>query len=163
MKWRIERDQLDKRILIKCLECKKEFLIRAYKPTVGRGKFCSRACFAIWMSKNLVGEKANGWKGGLTPLYRSIRTIKKYYKYRNMALERDNYRCILCGSMEKLEVDHIVTLLKIVQKYNIQTTQDAKNCPELWDINNLRTLCHNCHIKTDTYALHSSTNFIQKE
>lgn len=36
-------------------------------------------------------------------------------------------------------------LLKIQEENNIKTLEDAENCEELWNINNGRTLCRNCH------------------
>jgi len=70
---------------------------------------------------------------------------KLYYK-------RDNYVCVLCKSRKDLEVDHIKRYLNIVNENNIKTTEDARNCKELWDISNGRTLCRECHRKTDTYG-----------
>jgi hypothetical protein len=40
---------------------------------------------------------------------------------------------------------------EILKEYNVKTLDDAHKCKELWDINNGRTLCINCHKLTDTY------------
>jgi len=48
---------------------------------------------------------------------------------RQYVLYRDGFKCQHCGSKDKLEVHHI-----------IYRSQDGTN-----DINNLITLCHECH------------------
>ena len=35
---------------------------------------------------------------------------------------------------------------------HIKSVDDARKCDELWDTNNGRTLCRDCHRKTDTYG-----------
>ena len=47
-------------------------------------------------------------------------------------LERDRHTCVLCGFSKrgKMEVDHIVALC---------------NGGDMWNKDNLRTLCHECH------------------
>jgi 5-methylcytosine-specific restriction endonuclease McrA len=45
---------------------------------------------------------------------------------------------VFCGSAENLEADHI---------------QPKKLYPHLkYEVSNGRTLCHNCHTKTETYG-----------
>ena len=48
-------------------------------------------------------------------------------KLRLVVIERDNGRCVLCGSTERIEVDHVDRL-----------------GPQL-DVGNCRVLCHQCH------------------
>lgn len=87
---------------------------------------------------HLSKEKHWNWQGGLTEKYWDIRMTFEYDKWRKRVLERDNYTCQFCGTKQRLEVDHIkpVSLFKEL----------------IYEINNGRTLCHNCHINTDTYA-----------
>lgn len=79
------------------------------------------------------------WKGGVTPIHRSIRTSISYKKWRKSVFERDDYTCVWCGKRGgELNADHIKAF---------------STFPELrMDISNGRTLCKSCHLKTDTYA-----------
>lgn len=66
-----------------------------------------------------------------------LKSTKEYKQFRLKILERDNYRCVKCGSMQKLQVHHI----KSVNKY-----------PELVMVeSNVETLCAKCHIDTESY------------
>lgn len=58
---------------------------------------------------------------------------------RRLVLERDDYRCVLCGATEHLEVHHIVT-----------RAEGGSNDPD-----NLVTLCMACHSDTHERPLHS--------
>lgn len=61
-----------------------------------------------------------------------------YYGWRKLVFKRDNYSCVLCGSQNKLEADHIKSYSKF---------------PELrYELSNGRTLCNECHKKTDNYG-----------
>ena len=52
---------------------------------------------------------------------------------RLQALRRDGWRCVVCGSRRRLEVDHV------------RRVEDA---PELaWRLDNLQTLCRQHHIE----------------
>jgi 5-methylcytosine-specific restriction endonuclease McrA len=54
---------------------------------------------------------------------------------RKVAKRRDKYRCVKCGSKQKLEVNHIKPCLG---------KHGKKGC---WHhISNLETLCHECHL-----------------
>ena len=79
-----------------------------------------------------------------------IRNTKEYRQFRKEVLERDNYICQECGSKENPEVHHIKALFEY---------------PELaYEITNGKTLCHECHTKTDSYFIpkYHKTKKIQK-
>ena len=66
---------------------------------------------------------------------------------------RDNFACVKCDIVGgQLQVDHIKPFAVILHENDIKTFEQAINCKELWDINNGRTLCVDCHKKTDTYG-----------
>src|SRR3990167_7133769 len=91
-------------------------------------------------SRDRTGERGKNWKGGITPINTRIRGSREYKLWRKAVFERDNYLCIWGGKKHgnKLHADHI----KPFSLY-----------PELrFAIDNGRTLCVDCHRKTDTYA-----------
>ena len=89
------------------------------------------------------GSDSHLWRGGITSENRKVRASFEYKEWRRLVFERDNYTCQECnakngdGKAIILHADHI--------------KQFAYH-PELrLDINNGRTLCIDCHKKTDTY------------
>ena len=85
------------------------------------------------------GEKNINWKGGITPINEKIRQSTEYKLWRIAVFTRDNFTCVWCGdnTSGSLNADHI----KPFAYY-----------PELrFAIDNGRTLCEDCHRKTDTY------------
>jgi 5-methylcytosine-specific restriction endonuclease McrA len=96
---------------------------------------------------DMRGDKNPNWQGGKTPKRISQMQSLEYKKWRRDVFKRDNYACIICGRKRKpgdrvlLEADHI----KPVSQY-----------PELvFDLDNGRTLCRECHQKTDTWGINS--------
>lgn len=85
------------------------------------------------------GEKSRFWKGGITPINKSIRNSFEYKLWRESVFKRDNWTCIWCGARGgKLNADHI----KRFSEY-----------PELrFALDNGRTLCEFCHRTTETYG-----------
>ena len=89
------------------------------------------------------GSVSNFWKGGVNTENAKIRNSLEYKLWRKSVFERDNYTCIWCGIRSGngkaviLNADHIKPFALI---------------PELrLAIDNGRTLCRDCHQKTDTY------------
>lgn len=78
-------------------------------------------------------------RGRRTPELGRIRRCLQYRLWRESVFKKDNYTCIWCGQIGgRLNADHI----KPFAYY-----------PELrFAIDNGRTLCENCHRKTDTYG-----------
>ena len=85
------------------------------------------------------GNKHWAWKGGTYEKNRKVDMGRqKYREWRKLVLERFFYQCVLCGSTENLNVDHI-------KPYSLY--------PKLrYIISNGRVLCENCHRQTDTYG-----------
>lgn len=92
------------------------------------------------LSKIFMGEKSSNWKGGITSINQKIRGSIEYKLWRTAVFERDHYACVWCGDNKggNLEADHIKPFC---------------DYPELrFAIDNGRTLCKDCHRKTDTYG-----------
>lgn len=120
-----------------CKNCGNYFTPNNFKDSQ---KFCSKTCYQTFNR----GQNNSMWKGGITPINKIIRTSKEYKLWRKSVFERDNYTCVWCGARSQkenpvvLHADHI----KPFAYY-----------PELrFAIDNGRTLCKECHMKTDTYA-----------
>lgn len=100
------------------------------------------------MSEVRKGEKSHFWQGGITEENRKLRNSIEYRFWREEVYKRDNYTCVICGipggwSKEKkrkieLNADHI-------KRWALY--------PELrFEVSNGRTLCLDCHQKTDTFG-----------
>jgi len=96
------------------------------------------------ISEALMGEKAPGWKGGISSINTIIRSSLEYRLWRRSVFIRDNYTCVWCGIKSKkgiqviLHADHIKPFALF---------------PELrFATDNGRTLCIKCHKTTNTYA-----------
>jgi len=89
--------------------------------------------------KKMSGENNHNWKGGIYPINRKIRKSTEYKLWRKSVFERDKYTCRFCKEKGgELQADHIKPLAYF---------------PELrFAIDNGRTLCKDCHRKTDTYG-----------
>ena|SRR3990167_2126526 len=105
------------------------------------------------------GENCHLWRGGITPLNFRIREIFKYRIWRIDIFKRDNYTCQICKTRGHgiLHADHIKPFSVIMRQYKIKNEEDAIKCDELWDENNGRTLCVNCHRATPTYGARVSS------
>jgi len=148
-----------------CLVCNKKYkIILARRKT---NKFCSLHCVGIFYGNQKIGEnsimfgkipynkgkkmplefrlKISGfnspnWRGGITPVNKHIRNSLGYKLWRTAIFDRDNYTCIWCGERGgKLNADHI---------------KPFSLFPELrFVVTNGRTLCEDCHKKTDSYLV----------
>jgi len=117
-----------------CLTCGSVFYI--YKSSLNKikkgvkGKYCSRKCYGTALSKRQTGDKHWNWRGGLSKNYT---TTFEWKQIRLSIIKRDNNKCRICESEERLQVHHIVP-------YRI--TQDNSE-------GNLITLCLSCHNKEE--------------
>lgn len=145
-KWRKKKNKEENYVQKDCVQCQKTMDVLVTRDKDERGKFCSNQCRNKWMSIHQVGENAPGWKGGITPFYRSLRTMAVYRHWRKAVLVRDNHSCVSCQRTEcLLEVDHITPLITLIFTHKITTIPQAKACKYLWDVANGQSLCRKCH------------------
>lgn len=106
------------------------------------------------MSIAKLGENNPNWKGGVSPINTLIRMSSEYKLWREAVLKRDNYTCIWCG--KKQGWDKETKSQNIVHADHIKPFCDY---PELrLAIDNGRTLCVECHKKTNTYGIRRKNN-----
>lgn len=104
------------------------------------------------------GEKHYNWKGGITPVTTKIRESTEYARWRQSVFERDQYTCVICGREScLLHADHRKPFSFYVDEIRLSIGpgdlyENAMAYEPLWDIENGRTLCEECHRKTDTFA-----------
>lgn len=91
-----------------------------------------------------TGDKHWNWKGGISKVYIEERRRIELRLWRESVFARDGYTCLWCGARNGngkkiiLNADHIKPFALF---------------PELrFAIDNGRTLCRDCHLKTDTYG-----------
>lgn len=88
------------------------------------------------------------WKGGISPIQNLIRGIPENRQWIKQCLFRDNYECLKCGiksNGRNLQVHHIKQFAQILLENKINSIENAKQCKELWNIDNGETLCRDCH------------------
>lgn len=102
-------------------------------------------CKKISMSQHGIprpqqrGENHGNWEGGKTSKNAKIRSSFEMIQWRRKVFERDDYTCQVCGCRGgKFVGDHIKPFC---------------NYPDLrFDIDNGRTICKECDLKSDTYG-----------
>ena len=84
-----------------------------------------------------------------TPLYKRIRQNFLYRQWRSDVLKQGDYTCVICGKRDgAIHADHFPdTFSQILKRHGIHDFESALTCAELWDINNGRVLCIDCHWK----------------
>lgn len=85
------------------------------------------------------GSLASNWQGGKTQSRQLEMSRDIYIQFRKSIFVRDNYTCQVCAKHGgNLEMDHI---------------KEWCSYPELrYEMSNCRTLCKDCHKKTDNYS-----------
>ncbi len=128
-------------------------------------KIGKRVSINTEFKKGMYREKSAHWKGGITSLYDSIRSLEEYKNWRIKVFIRDNYTCQECfqpGSRLHSH-HHKKTFAKILQEFlqyysQFSPIEDKETLVRLaityepfWNIDNGQTLCEECHKETDTY------------
>jgi hypothetical protein len=85
------------------------------------------------------GDKCHFWRGGVSTQNELDRKSAQYKEWRKNVFERDNYTCVECRKIGcKIQADHIKPF---------STHKHLR-----YKLTNGRTLCVECHYKTETYG-----------
>ncbi len=135
-----------------CGYCGQPLYRKGYLKKISKVFFCDRNCQKKYYVKVFSGEGNPNFRNSQRDysLGQAIRGQRKGKAWRKAILKRDGYKCQLCGSRKRLEVDHIYPLKRIIEDLGVKTILEANKHPEIWDIDNGRVLCHKCHIKVKT-------------
>lgn len=128
-----------------CKECGKE-LIKKWQTGKQSILFCNQKCYGNWRSKNKRGKDAPNYIHGKCNDNLLFRASREYRNWVLAVFKRDNFTCVLCNdnSGSNLQADHI---------------KDFALYPDLrLEITNGRTLCKECHKKTDNYGFKKSNS-----
>lgn len=129
------------KISLICKGKKKPPRTREHRKNLGKANLGKKHSIEtrLKMSEAHKGEKSYLWKGGITSEYIKIRGSLKYKLWREKVFERDNWTCLKCLKRGvKLNADHIKPFAFF---------------PELrFKLLNGRTLCVNCHKKTNSFG-----------
>lgn len=113
------------RIAIDCRHCGKSVVAYAWQTTK---QFCSVKCRNESQLVRLCGSRNPAWRGGHS-CYRG----PNWRRQRMAALDRDNWKCLRCGSEKQLNVHH-------ARPFRLFGDYRKAN-----SLGNLRTLCSTCH------------------
>jgi 5-methylcytosine-specific restriction endonuclease McrA len=108
-----------------CSICSTTFTVKRYRATTA--SFCSQVCKKKGQDRGISSENEKQRKGN------------RYKEWRKSVFQRDNFCCQQCGQVGgKLNADHILpfAFFKEVR----------------FDVDNGRTLCRSCHLKTETFG-----------
>lgn len=151
-----------------CLMCKKQFFA-SHNETF----LCSKECKTAYNQQNLVSltcdycgkeyeqarfnvySNANHYcsqrcNHNAYATRNRFRYGKTWYSWTKIIKERDDYKCLLCGSVDDLEVHHFTKLT------SFEHPDDAH-----YD-NNLGTFCHNCHKIIESTNIKSLSEFNER-
>lgn len=131
-------------ILVNCAECGISFMRQRSEVHRRKNSFCGFPCRNIGIAKRQSGDNSWLWRGGKTSEDKRLRNSYLVANWRKEVFKRDNYTCQICLKpssklpRSSLTADHI---------------QPWSLFPELrFDLDNGRTLCLDCHRKTDTWG-----------
>lgn len=141
-----------------CIFCKSKFT--TFKSKANK-KFCSMSCRDkvkkpyIKRTKPATNKGPNhyNWKGGIN-LRGNFMRSREYKNFRTFVLNRDDNTCVICG-IKKTEYNKVILHVDHIKSYSLHP--ELRIC-----VNNGRTLCIDCHKKTDSWGVNVRKNLIIK-
>jgi 5-methylcytosine-specific restriction endonuclease McrA len=123
---------------ISCAKCGKTRRWYTHR-NIAEPRFCLR-CY----TSSLTAENNPNWKGGITPLNRKIRQSPEYKQWRLAVFKRDLFTCQRCGRVGGCLRAHHIRPFCVDEESRL-------------DPDNGKTLCEDCHRKTDTFLSKAKT------
>lgn len=133
-------------IFVKCDGCGKEIKIFPSQKRYYDKHYCSKECCIRFgpigkLTENKIVD--NNYQR----FVRKIRHCARYFDWRRSIMERDQNKCVKCGSKNKLTVHHkYVSMYEFCKKHNFNVDLIYSD-PLFFDIKNGETVCRSCHAK----------------
>lgn len=131
-------------VTVECASCGREKDIKRSQFQKYERHFCDQACQGAWMSENWTGENNPYWGGGWDGYYGPTWTSQ-----RAAAVERDGGRCQSCG-LENAEHERVFG--RAIHVHHIIKFQRFNDSEEANRLNNLITLCQDCHFSWERFS-----------
>lgn len=104
------------------------------------GKFAEGPKFKVSCSMIC---KNNSMRNPLTAPFRNLTKTGVWKTWRRRVLKRDGFKCTQCSSTKQLQADHLIPVIQLINENRIK---------EIFDVDNGRTLCEECHKLTPTWG-----------
>ena len=75
-----------------------------------------------------------------------IRNLKEYHVWKEKVMKLKRNECEFCKISGGLQLHHKKSLGEIIRENKIISLGQAKNCKDMWNINNAILLCTCCHL-----------------
>jgi len=113
------------RVTLTCRQCGKGFERKRYMVdwSQDRGPFCGFRCYGQWQKQHTAGPANPNYSPDAVK-----RLSWNHREARRLTIQRDQGKCVLCGSDQRLHVHHIAD-------------------PDCHELDNLETVCASCHRK----------------
>jgi len=97
-----------RKVVVECSYCGKKV---KRSPSAFKGKkryFCSRECYAKFVSEFILKEETSNWQGGINDIRDTERKTREIKEWKKKVLKRQNWTCQKCDKRGgRLEVHHI--------------------------------------------------------
>lgn len=130
-------------VKLECTVCGSEYTAR--QSNSDTSKYCSVDCKSEWESEHHSGSDSPRWKGGAHDYG------PNWFEQRDRALKRDNHQCQACSVTEKEHLDEHGEELHV--HHIIPARNFGDDFERMNALENLVTLCRNCHSKWEGIPL----------
>lgn len=129
---------------VECAWCEDSFVLPQSRVTRAEYNFCSHKCNGMWKSENLSGENSPLWEGGRPKDYGNA-----WRNLREEVLERDDYKCVICGISNEAHIQKDGAGLHV---HHVRPILDSEG-DILDDKSGLVTLCRQHHFEWEGVPL----------